>query len=410
MEVPVEITNEDLKSIAVKLPKSFGSAKSYNIVPLSINPVGFWGDHLILKIYNHKSDSYEFFLKAVPRHIEKRLEIIQETGFFEREVKIYEHFIPRLLELSSVCWAPKIYLVKENHFIVLENLKNFSLYPSKIGVWDRNHFEIAVKTLGIFHASSVIYEEKFGKITDDELKLLEELAYPQQKDHIRNKGVENGIKTLIELTKLIPKYKNSSKIDNIVDAIPETIRKIFEFVKTSKKYRNVLLHGDIWVNNVMFRYDENYVPVECKYIDFQFSRFAPQAMDLATFFYASATSDFRKQHLDALLDMYCKTFEEELDRHRIPHSVLPRNEILKSFDEFRIAGLVESAIFNHVTLLPSDIASDMMNSSEEYEKFFRECRKQKCIKAFLEEDYYRDRMTEILCELIDDFILPKLKF
>lgn len=405
MSVAVEVTNNDVQNIVGKLPKSFGGVKKFEVVPLSDSLVGFWGDHFILKVYNDKSDKHDFFLKAVPRHIESRLEIIQETGFFEREMKIYEHFIPALQVLSSISWAPKIYLAKEDYFIVLENLRDYHLFPSIINVWDYDHFLVATKTLAVFHASTVIYEEKFGPITDDELKLLEEVAYPQKEGHIRYKGVETGIFTLQKLIKLIPKYKNSPMLEDILKAFPEVVRKIFKFVETSNDYRNVLLHGDIWVNNVMFKYD-NKKPVEAKYIDFQFARYAPPAMDLVTFFFSSSTVEFRKKHLKDLLDIYCETLENELKIHNIPISVLPREEILKSFNEYKVAGLVESAIFNHTTLLPSDVATDMMNSSEEYEKFF-ECRKAKCVKAF-EEPHYRDRMTEILTELIDDFIIPCL--
>lgn len=405
MSVAVEVTNNDIQNIVGKLPKSFGGVKKFEVVPLSDSLVGFWGDHFILKVYNDKSDKHDFFLKAVPRHIESRLEIIQETGFFEREMKIYEHFIPGLQVLSSISWAPKIYLAKEDYFIVLENLRDYRLHPSITNVWNYDHFVIALKTLADFHASTVIYEEKFGPMTNDDLKLLEEVAYPQKEGHIRYKGVETGISTLQKLIKLIPKYKNSPKLADILKLFPEVVKKIFKFVETSKVYRNVLLHGDIWVNNVMFKYDEN-KPVEAKYIDFQFARYAPPAMDLVTFFYASSTVDFRKKHLKEMLNIYCETMENELKIHNISISALAREEILKSFNEYKVAGLVESAIFNHTTLLPSNVATNMMNSSEEYEKFF-ECRKEKCVEAF-KEAYYRDRMTEILSELIDDFIVPYL--
>ncbi|CAG9797140.1 unnamed protein product [Chironomus riparius] len=406
MSVAVEVTNNDIQNIVGKLPKSFGGVNRFEVVPLSDSLVGFWGDHFILKVYNDQLVKHDFFLKAVPRHIESRLEIIQETGFFEREMKIYEHFIPGLQVLSSISWSPKIYLAKEDYFIVLENLRDYHLYPSIINVWDYDHFVVATKTLAVFHASTVIYEEKFEPMSDDELKLLEEVAYPQKEGHIRYRGVQTAIATLQKLIKLIPKYQNSPKLADILKAFPEVVRKIFKFVESSKKFRNVLLHGDIWVNNVMFKY-ENSKPVEAKYIDFQFARYAPPAMDLVTFFYASSTVKFREKHLKDLLDIYCKTIENELKIHNIPTSALPRDEILKSFNEYKIAGLIEAALFNHTTLLPSDVATDMMNSSEEYEKFFQECRKAKCVKAF-EESHYSDRMTEILSELIDDFIVPYL--
>lgn len=405
----VEITHEDIQKIVKELPRSFGCAKNYEVVSLSDSPVGFWGDHFILKVYNDKSEKHDFFLKALPRGIEKRMEAIQETGFFEREIKIYEHLVPKLHKISSICWAPKIYLSKEEHFIVMENLRDHKVYPSKNNVWDLKHFEVAAKTLAVFHASSVVYEEMFGKLIQDTPDLLDEIAYPKNVEHIRYTGVENIIKSLMKLIELIPKYRFSTKLNDILNAFPDVVRKIFMFVETSSKYRNVLLHGDIWVNNVMFLYNKNKEPVECKYIDFQFARHAPPAMDLATFFFASSTAEFREAHLNQVLNIYCDYFENELSSHNISKSALTRNEILTSFQEYRLAGLIESALFNHVTMLPADIATDMMSSSEEYEKFFSQSREQKCLKAF-EDECYRSRLTEILSEIIDDFILPELIF
>lgn len=403
------VTEEDIQKLASNLPSSFGTAKNHEVIRLSDKLVGFWGDHFVLKIYNQNSEKLDFFLKAFPRNVEKRMQIMQETGFFEKETKVYEYFVPRLQEISSISWAPKIYLAKENHFIVLENLRDYKLYPSKINIWDLEHFKIAIKTLAVFHASSVIYEEKFGKFSQNELNCLKETAYPQKEGHIRYIGVENRIKILMKLINLIPKYSNSSKLHDVLLVFPDTIRKIFKFAETSKKYRNVLLHGDIWINNVMFKYSEKGDPIECKYVDFQFSRYASIGMDLATTIFASSTADFRELHLNDLLEMYCTAFEKELEMHGIPHSALPRSEILASFQEYRLAGLIESALFNVLTLLPSDTTTDMMNSSEAYEKFFRESRDEGCLKAF-DEDYYRIQMTEILSEIIDNFILPDLQF
>lgn len=117
--------------------------KSFEIAPLSDNKVlGLWGDYLILKVITD-SRSYEFFLKAVPRHNEKRLKFMNQTGFFERESEIYGNFIPKLAPLSSFSWSVKCFMVKNGHFIVLEYLKDYKMVEKVSMLLDHEHYEVS---------------------------------------------------------------------------------------------------------------------------------------------------------------------------------------------------------------------------------------------------------------------------
>ena len=53
------------------------------------------------------------------------------------------------------------------------------------------------------HASSIIYEEKNGKFTEKELKMLEENAYPKEPHRTRAIGFGRGVKILSQSIKLI---------------------------------------------------------------------------------------------------------------------------------------------------------------------------------------------------------------
>lgn len=256
------------------------------------------------------------------------------------------------------------------------------------------------------HASSIIYEEKVRKFTQTELKMLEENAYPRELHRMRAKGFERGVKILSQLIALIPKYQHSSQLEKIQENFIKVCQLLLKFIETSNEYKNVMLHGDIWCNNIMFKYDENDKPCEVKLVDFQLARYAPPAMDLVTFMFVCSTREFRRLHQAEILETYCDAFEKELKFNKINLKVLPREEIMKSFEEYRLAGLIEAALFCHLILLPDDMASNIMKSSEEYEKFISQCRAEKCFKAF-KVDYYRERMTELLTELVDESVISK---
>jgi hypothetical protein len=65
--------------------------------------------------------------------------------------------------------------------------------------------------------------------------------------------------------------------------------------------------------------------------------------------------------------------------------------------------LIEATIFAHL-ILPSELQVQVMKSSDEYGKFHSERREEICIKAF-EIEIYRERVSELLIELVDEFVL-----
>jgi thiamine kinase-like enzyme len=402
----VDVFVEDVFEVLEQL--SIDSYKSHEILPLSEKPVGFLADHFILKV-NLTSTPFvkEFFLKAVPKNVEKRVDYLDETGFFQREVQLYQEIIPNLLMFSRLLWAPKCFLAKDGHYLIMEMLRDYKTTAGKNLTFDLDHLKIAAETLAVFLASSLIFESETGSDVSKKYgKMLEENAYPSIEGHVRQRGFENAVVVLKELLKIIPKYEKSEKLQEILRIFPETMRTIFDYSKPSNKFRNVVSHGDLWVNNFMFRY-ENGKPVECKFIDFQLARYGPPAFDLAALVYINSTKELRSHHLDDILNIYSDTFEMELKKAQVDPSILSRLEILESFKEFHLIGLIEASLFGHLTLLPPTMSSSILTSSEEYDKFMNQSRVEVCLKAF-EEEYYRERMTEVLTEIVDTFIIPKL--
>lgn len=401
----VEVSKKDIRDILQT--ESINSYDRHELIALSDTPIGFLADHFILRVHLSSSPFIkDFFLKAVPRNVEKRVEYLEETGFFTKEVQLYQILIPKLLKFSSSSWAPECYFAKDGHFIIMEILQDYKIKSTRDLTFDLDHLKVAAKTLAVFHASSLIFEKKTGcDVAKEYAEMLEENAYPLRVDHVRQRGFENAIEVLTELVKLI--FKNSLKLHEILEKFPETLKTIFKYAQPSKKYKNVVSHGDLWVNNFMFKYEDE-TPVDCKFIDYQLARYAPPAFDLAQTVYINSTKEFRAQHLDEILNTYCNAFEMELKNAHLDPSTISRSELLESFKEFHLVGLIEACVFGHLTLLPSTLSTSIMSSSEEYDNFINQSRVETCLKAF-KEDYYRKRMTEILSEIIEDFIIPSLK-
>lgn len=232
---------------------------------------------------------------------------------------------------------------------------------------------------------------------------------------LRRKWVQNSVSVLCEMVKAVPEYRTQST--EMVQHLTTVIMEIFEYCQPSQEFRNVFSHGDLWANNVMFRYAsfkdgcrrDDLLPVEAKLVDFQLARYAPPALDVLTLIANTTDRSFRDEHLVKLLDMYYCHLGSELQNHNLDICVeYPRQEFDDSCRYYHLAGIIESALFGHLTLLPADITSSIVNTADGFEQFTGESRIGMCMKAFQSNAFYRERLSGILREIVDLYVLPLL--
>lgn len=104
---------------------------------------------------------------------------------------------------------------------------------------------------------------------------------------------------------------------------------------------NVLCHGDLWINNLLFKYDcaHNRSQVSgVKLIDLQTVRYSSPIIDILHFFYSSTRRNLRDAYLEKLLADYLAAFRSELWLHL--HDCYP--EVLRIIEcEFTLDYLKE---------------------------------------------------------------------
>uniref|UniRef100_A0A182PJ86 CHK domain-containing protein n=1 Tax=Anopheles epiroticus TaxID=199890 RepID=A0A182PJ86_9DIPT len=474
---------------------------SYQVRRLSEEPVGYLGDHYLLdvnlreKMVHYSPEEEEkyaeeeyisFFVKVIPDNVPKLADYIKKMGCFRKEILLYKHVIPRLQDvmIGTRPFVPTAYFTKGDRMIVFENLKSegYSIVENTKNLLDFDHLKVALQAVAKLHASSLILEDR-SKTPIPKLFVgyLNENAYVDDDDHVRKINLENAIQVLCEMIKRIDKYARSERLEEILHKVRDIIRKIYDFSTPSTVFRNVLNHGDLWCNNVMFRYEmiptsvdtcintegrkdtsdredpavdgkdadvankQLFVsngerrgrkrssikkpnpcevlnlgnwsapcasrPSSCILIDFQIARYAPPAYDILSLLTSTTTREFRRRYLKELLDVYYNALQSELDWFQRDVREVFSNGLASyrdSCDQYQLAGLIDSILYRHVTMLPMELVA---RCREEHRlpgtvgSQYNCAKMDICIEAWLQYDEYRNFMMDLLSDLVDQYIL-----
>ncbi|XP_076031832.1 uncharacterized protein LOC143019745 [Oratosquilla oratoria] len=330
--------------------------------------------------------------------------------YFEKEQGFYTEIVPVLNEelrragLRSLN-IPRCLLVqskKGEEVIFLEDLRErgFKKRDCRQGL-DEAHCNLVFGELARLHAASVLLQEK------SKVDLLESYPYlfdcyekedfPYESYHHVFGGVIGGIG---EAAQKIGGYE---KVAHYIKEVlkPQYISLYRQGLQST--YIKALVQTDCWVNNFLFRYNEDGVPEEVVLIDFQFVRRSSPSVDIICVLCSSTERDFRHTHRSKILRAYYEVFKGVLQAGGLEPDFTV-DDLEKDYESRRVFGFLLGIVFSGATLRQDGKGFHMDDLGDKNDETVIQEIEEK-VGSMLDDPVIRDRIVSILDDIASSGIV-----
>lgn len=163
-----------------------------------------------------------------------------------------------------------------------------------------DHIHLTIGKLAKMHSASVVYLEQGGQF---DAKYDEGFYSPKMIPVFENMYQSN-----IDIMRKASADWSCAKTLNVYyDNWREIfLKKMFPISQRVDSRFNVLCHGDLWVNNIMFKYGTDGKPTDCLLVDLQICNYNSPMLDLHYFIFSSLQKDLRLTKIDYIISYYHK--------------------------------------------------------------------------------------------------------
>lgn len=368
---------------------------NHRLEPFSKQKNGIFGTHQLLtvEVKDESSDEDQvkaltFFVKTLPDSPVVKNNVLDESTFVE-EVRFYNEVRPVMVEgHNTERWSPRCYFASRDT-LVFEDLRFQGYNVPKHNLLDEPSLKSALSTLARFHASSLITEARLGKTLKQ--------AYPEAFEEKMYTNLNRFGKATIVGFDTISIMAERFGLDSSL--VPKMYDRIYWAVRAKQGSCNVICHGDLWMNNLMFDSSD---PPKCVLVDFQILRYASPTLDFGMFLFLHTTPQYRKKSELDIFKHYYLALRDILLQSNVNVNIPSYKSILKDYQERRLVGMAYGALYlPGIYLKPEDLVK-IMNDPAALEKWFFHNRIDLITANMDVDSVYENKMKEIINEMFEE--------
>lgn len=143
-------------------------------------------------------------------------------------------------------------------------------------------------------------------------------------------------------------------------------------------------------------------PINCVFMDFQFYKYTPPAIDVLQLLLMTTRLDYRTQNYEKHFKYYHDCLSDELKFRGLDvDKILPWNEFRLSCDELRIFPMIYNCVAQPLVYLEPDKQLKMKNDAEKFHHILLVNRMDYMLEAMAEDEQFKDVVMENIEELLD---------
>ncbi|XP_058121455.1 uncharacterized protein LOC131282856 [Anopheles ziemanni] len=409
------ILSKDDCAIIIRQDVKLSRNASINILKYEIKKLpghpGYLGQYFFITIHfqaeSNVVESRQYFAKSLPYHDAVLKTAVEEWGIFRKEADLYSKIFQSYERkpIDEMKWAPECFLARSD-LIVMEDLtkSGFRAMPFQTPFNDA-HMKLVFDRLAQMHACSIQFEiehlegKSIGSLFNDEI-LFETTFTPKSGWFVA------GLKGIyaIALNRLA---NDASQRSAIKDQLWSVLEQSYTLVKCTNQFRSVIVHRDLWFNNILFKFaekDDHFTnPIDCVLVDFQLARYLPPAFDFMCALYQLTNRVQRKCSTDSYIEYYYESLQRKLISFGLNgRSILSRKEFERSLKYYRIVGLIWAGVLQGFVNFPTGVLDQLHESDPDtYTRISMENRDDFILKYYDCDRFYRETMDDIVTEILE---------
>ncbi|XP_052846980.1 uncharacterized protein LOC128258966 [Drosophila gunungcola] len=251
-------------------------------------------------------------------------ELMAPYDIYNREMTIYEEVLPKLRDLLNEIgdyeriFPTSIFVDRERMAIIFEDLSVTGyVMADRVRRLNEEHTHLILRKLAKLHAASAVLNEREKGC----LETYDRGFFNRYTNAYKGYFV-GGLLAAARWMSQVPKLAHyGEKLFALAPHYMDIGRECFA---PTPGHVNVLAHGDVWTNNVMFKYDtETGRPVDVLLIDFQYSFWGSPCIDLHHLFNTSLKEPLRRDQQSGLFQFYHSIFSETLQKLNYLQNPIP---------------------------------------------------------------------------------------